>query len=73
MFIYENIFTETWTIKKAEAKELMLLNYGAEEDSWELLVQQGDQTSQSLRNQPLIFIERIDAEVEAPIIWPLHV
>ena len=32
MFIYENIFTETWTIKKAEAKELMLLNYGAEED-----------------------------------------
>ena len=28
-------------------KELMLSNYGAEEDSWEFLGQQGDQTSQS--------------------------
>ena len=36
---------ESWTIKSA--KELMLLNCGAEEDSWEFLGQQGDQTSQS--------------------------
>ena len=28
-------------------KELMLLNYGVREDSWESLGQQGDQTSQS--------------------------
>ena len=38
---------ENWTIKKAEPKELMLLNCGAGEDSQESLGQQGDQTSQS--------------------------
>ena len=39
---------ESWTIKKAELlKELMLLNYGVGEDSWESLGLQGDLTSQS--------------------------
>ena len=38
---------ESWTIKKAEAKELMLLNCGVGEDSWESLGLQRDQTSQS--------------------------
>ena len=38
---------ESWTMKKAETKELMLSNGGAGEDSWETLGQQGDQTSQS--------------------------
>ena len=33
--------------RKLSAKELMLLNCGVEEDSWELLGLQGDQTSQS--------------------------
>ena len=32
---------ETWTIKKASAKELMLLNCGVVEDSWESLGLQG--------------------------------
>ena len=32
---------------KLSAKELMLLNYGVREDSWESLGLQGDQTSQS--------------------------
>ena len=41
---------ESWTIKKAEAKELIPSNCGAGEDSWESLGQQGDQTSQSSRN-----------------------
>ena len=36
---------ERWTIKKTE--ELMLSNCGAEEDSWESLGLQEDQTSQS--------------------------
>ena len=39
--------SESWTIKKVSAKELMLLNYGVGEDCWESLGQQGDQTSQS--------------------------
>ena len=38
---------ESWTIMKAGAKELMLLNCGVGEDSWESLGLQGDQTSQS--------------------------
>ena len=38
---------ESWTIKKAERQELMLLNCGAGEDSREFLGQQGDQFSQS--------------------------
>ena len=38
---------ESWTIKKAEHKEeLMLSNCGTGEDSWASLEQQGDQISQ---------------------------
>ena len=33
-------------IKKADTEELMLLNCGAAEDSWESLGQQGGQISQ---------------------------
>ena len=38
---------ESWTIKKAECWELMLLNCGVGEDSWESLGLQGDPTSPS--------------------------
>ena len=41
---------ESWTIKKAGAEELMLLNCGVGEDSWESLGLQGDPTSPSWRN-----------------------
>ena len=36
---------ESWTVKKAEAKELMLLHCGVVEDSWESHGLQGDSTS----------------------------
>ena len=36
---------ESWTIKKGETEELMLLNCGVGEDSWESLGLQGDPTS----------------------------
>ena len=36
---------ESWTVKKADAEELMLLNCGPGEDSSESLGHQGDQTS----------------------------
>ena len=42
----------------------MLSNYGAAENSWKSLGQQGDQTSQSW-----IFIGRTGAEAKAPIPW----
>ena len=38
---------ESWTIKKAELIELMLLNCGVGEDSWESLGLQGDPTNPS--------------------------
>ena len=38
---------ESWTIRKLSTEELMLLNCGVGEDSWESLGQQGDPTSQS--------------------------
>ena len=39
----------SWSIKKAECKELMFLNCGVGEDSWESLGLQGDPTSPSSR------------------------
>ena len=36
---------ESWTLKKLSTKELMLLNSGVGEDSWESLELQGDQDS----------------------------
>ena len=38
---------ESWTIKKAECQELMLLNCGVGEDSWESLGLQGSPSSPS--------------------------
>ena len=38
---------ESWTIKKLSTKELMVLNCGVGEDSWEFLGLQGDETSLS--------------------------
>ena len=38
---------ESWTQRRMNTRELVLLNCGAGEDSWESLGQQGDQTSQS--------------------------
>ena len=42
----------------------MFLNYGVAEDSWESLGLQRDSTSPSW-----IFIGKIDAEAESPILW----
>ena len=67
------------SLRRLSAKELMLLNYGSGEDSWESFGLQGDQTSQSVDlgnpvdsgNQPWIIIGGTDAEAEIPILWPL--
>ena len=44
---------ESCTIRRLRAKESMLSNCGAGEDSWESLGQQGEQTSQSSRKSIL--------------------
>ena len=46
------------------AKELMLSNSGAGEDSWESLGQQEIRPANPKENQPQIFIGRTDAEAE---------
>ena len=44
---------ESWTIKKLNAEELMLLNCGIGEDSWQSLGLQGEPTSPSERRSVL--------------------
>ena len=61
---------ESWTVKRASAEELMLLNCGVGEDSWESLGLKRDPTSLSKGNQSWLFIGRTDAEMEAPVLWP---
>ena len=56
--------------RKLSTEQLMLLNCGVGEDSWESLGLQGDQTSQPKGNQYWIFIGRTDAEAESPVLWP---
>ena len=55
--------------RKLSAEELMLLNCGVGENSWESLIQpvhpKGDQYS--------VFMGRTDAKAETPILWPPHV
>ena len=51
----------------------MLSNYGVGEDFQESLGLQGDQAVKPKGSQSWIFIRRIDAEAEAPILWPPNV
>ena len=55
---------ESWTVKKLSTWELILLNCGVGEDSWESLGLQGDQS--------WVFFGRNDAKTEAPVLWPPH-
>ena len=50
--------------RKLSTKELMLLNCGVGEDSWESLGLQGDQS--------WVFNGRTDIEAETPTLWPPH-
>ena len=59
-----------WT--KLSAEELMFLNCGVGEDSWESLGLQGDPTSPFEGDQPWGFFGRIDAKAETPVLWPPH-
>ena len=54
--------------KKLSTEELMLLNCGVGEDSWESLGLQGDPTSPSWD-----FFGRNDAKAETSVLWPPRV
>ena len=55
--------------RKLSAEELMLLDCGVGEDSWESLGLQGDPTSPSKRKSVLNIHWKTDAEAETPILW----
>ena len=59
--------------RKLSTKELMLLNCGVGEDSWESLGLQGDPTSPFWRRSVLGIHWKTDADAETPILWPPHV
>ena len=59
--------------RKLSIEELMLLNCGVGEDSWESLGLQGDPTNHSEGDQPWNFFGRNDAKAETPVLWPPHV
>ena len=54
--------------RRLSTEELVLLNCGVGEDSWESLALQGDPTSPS--DQSWVFIGRTDVEAETLILWP---
>ena len=58
--------------RKLSTEELMLLNCGVGEDTWESLGLQGDPTNHPKGDQSWVFIGRTDAKAKTPIIWPPH-
>ena len=56
--------------RKLSAEELMLLNCGVGEDSWESLGLQGDQPVHPKGDQSWLFIGRTYVEPEIPVLWP---
>ena len=54
--------------RRLSTEELMLLNCGVGEDSWESLGLQGDPTVHPKGDQSWVFTGRTDAE--APVLWP---
>ena len=57
--------------EELSTEELMLLNCGVGEDSWESLGLQGNPTVHPKGDQSWVFIERTDAEAETPIFGHL--
>ena len=63
---------ENWTVKKAEAKELMLLNCGVGGDRFLRVPWTARRSNQSIPkgDQSWMFTGRTDVEAETPILWP---
>ena len=62
---------ESWMWRKLSTEELMLLNCGVGEDSWEFLGLQEIQPVHPKGDQFWVFIGRTDVEAETPILWRL--
>ena len=59
--------------RRLSAEELMLLNCGVGEDSWECLGCKEIQPVHSEGDQSWDFFGRNDAKAETPVLWPPHV
>ena len=66
-----NVRVGLW--RRLSAEELMLLNCGVGEDSWESLGLQEIQPVHFKGDQPWVFLGRNDAKAETPVLWPPHV
>ena len=77
MFVPSRLWSSQWSCmvvragpkRRQKARELMLLNCGAREDSWESLDSWEIKPVNFKGNQPWILIGRTDAEDEAPVFW----
>ena len=58
--------------RKLNTEELMLLNCGVGEDSWESLGLQEIQPVHPKGDQSWVFIGRTESEAETPVLWPPH-
>ena len=58
--------------RKLSAEELMLLNCGVGEDSWESLGLKEIQPVHCEGDQSWVFFGGTDAEAETPVVWPPH-
>ena len=65
-----NVRVGLW--RRLSAEELVLLNCGVGEDSWESLGLKEIQPIHSEGDQPWDFFGRNDAKAETPILWPPH-
>ena len=61
---------ESWTVKKSEHEELIVLNFGIGEDS--SLDCKEIHPVHSEGDQPWVFFGRNDAKAETPVLWPPH-
>ena len=61
---------ESWTVKKAEREELMLLNCVLKKALESPLDCKEIQPVHSEGHQPWDFFGRNDAEAETPVLWP---
>ena len=63
-------YKATWCFWKLSAKELMLLNCGVGEDSWESFDRKEIKPVHPKGDQSWVFIGRTDAKAKTPILWP---
>ena len=72
-YVFSSSHVLMWELnykRKLSTEELMLLKSGVGEDSWSPLDCKEIQPVYPKGNQSSMFIGRVDAEAETPILWP---